>query len=234
MSATIEAIIFDLDDTLTDRAASIHHFSQQFYQDFQYRLHENIPFDAVHHVIQIGDGGGYRPKEDLFREIQTELRWMDSPGLETISEYWHRVSAQRMQLRAGVHETLAELMRRGYKLGMITNGKTVVQNATIDATDIRQYFSVILISEECGFRKPSPDIFHLALSSLQTSPATAVYVGDNPEADVQGAMNAGLQSIWFAKAEPWRTELPPPQHQISQIPQLLEILAKQNRESTSP
>jgi putative hydrolase of the HAD superfamily len=224
MRATIEAVIFDLDDTLTDRAASIHHFSQQFFRDFQSRLHENTPFDAVHHVIQIGDGGGYRPKEDLFREIQTELRWMDTPALETISEYWYRISAERMQLRDGVHDTLAELMRRGYKLGMITNGKTPVQNATIDATGIRQYFSVTLISEECGFRKPDPAIFHLALSSLQISSANAVYVGDNPEADVQGAMNAGLQSIWFAKDTLWRTDLQPPHYQIKQILQLLEIL----------
>lgn len=224
MRATIAAVIFDLDDTLTDRAASIHHFSQQFYRDFQSHLHENIPFDAVHHVIQVGDGGGYRPKEDLFREILTDLRWLVAPSPETIAEYWYRVSAQCMQLRPGVHDTLTELLRRGYRLGMITNGKTIVQNATLDATDLRQYFSVILISEECGLRKPAPDIFHLALSRLQTSPANAVYVGDNPDADVQGAMNAGLQSIWYTKNTLWRAELPPPHDQINQLPQLLELL----------
>ncbi|MBC8098724.1 MAG: HAD hydrolase-like protein, partial [Armatimonadetes bacterium] len=139
----ITAVIFDLDNTLTDRAESIRHFSRQFFQDFKDMLHELVSFDEVQRVINIGDGSGYRPKAMLFQEIQTELRWVDMPTLATISDYWYRVSAQRMVLRSGVQMTLEALQQRGYTLGMITNGQTNVQNATIDATKLRAYFSNI-------------------------------------------------------------------------------------------
>jgi len=221
---TIETIIFDLDNTLTDRQASILAFSQQFFIDFREKLDKNVTFDRVHQVIHIGDGSGYRPKDDMFREIQRDLRWIDRPTLDTIATYWYSVSAQQMQLRQDVIKTLKELQKRDYTLGMITNGKTAVQNATIDATQIREYFPTIVISEACGFRKPSPEIFNIALSNLKKHANSALYIGDNPDADIQGARNAGLVSVWFANESPFPKHLQTPDHQINRISQILEIL----------
>ncbi len=220
----MSCILFDLDNTLTDRAASIRQFSRQFFEDFHHTLHEQVRFEVVHHVLRVGDGGGYRPKEVMFKEIQTNLEWIEAPSLETIADYWYRVSAQSMQLRPAVHETLEELQRRGFTLGMITNGKTDVQNATIDATNLRKYFLVIIISEASGFRKPDPRIFHLALSSLKILPEHGVYIGDHPQSDVEGARIAGLQAIWFAGVHAWPEGLQPPSHQITHIAQLLDLI----------
>jgi putative hydrolase of the HAD superfamily len=220
---TVSCILFDLDNTLTDRPASIRQFSQQFFADFRHKLHEYITFDNVHNVMQIGDGGGYRPKEVMFQEIQKDLQWIEPPTLETIAEYWYRLSPKLMCLRPDVHETLGELQRRGLRLGIITNGKTAVQNATIDAINLRDYFSSIIISEASGFRKPDPQIFQLALSALNTAPENAIYVGDHPHSDVEGARNAGLQAVWFAGVHPCSEDLPPPQYQITRIAQLLSM-----------
>lgn len=226
MSRTLSCALFDLDNTLTDRVSTIRQFSARFSEDFRRDLHEEVTFDDVHRVMDVGDGGGYRPKEVMFQEIQANLHWTEIPTINAISEYWYRVSAQCMQLRLGVHETLKELQRRDYQLGIITNGKTDVQSATIDAVNIKPYFSTIVISEASGFRKPDSRIFHLALSQLHVRPENAVYVGDHPLADVQGARDAGLQAIWFAGMHPWPQALTPPQHQITQIPQLLYLLGK--------
>jgi putative hydrolase of the HAD superfamily len=217
-------VLFDLDNTLTDRAASIRQFSWLFLRDFRHALNESITLEDVHQVIEQGDGGGYRPKETMFQEIQTNLSWRDCPTQIEIADYWYRVSAQSMQLRPDVHSTLVELQRRGLRLGIITNGKTAVQNATIDATNLRDYFSVIIISEASGFRKPDPQIFHLALSALNTRPENAIYVGDHPQSDVEGALNAGLQAVWFADVHPWPQDLLRPQYQITHIAQLLDLL----------
>jgi len=216
--------LFDLANTLTDRAASIRQFSWHFFEDFRSHLHEAVTFDEVHKVMQVGDGGGYRPKEMMFQEILTNLQWDKVPAIETITDYWYRVSARSMQLRPDVHQTLGALQQRGLSLGMITNGKTNVQNATIDATNLREYFSVIIISEACGFRKPDPQIFHLALSALQTSPEQAVYIGDHPQSDIEGARNAGLYTVWFAGVHAWSEALLPPKYQITQLSQLLDVL----------
>lgn len=231
MEKSASAVIFDLDNTLTDRAMSIQRYAHRFFEDFGNALRPAARFDDIHRVIQIGDGGGYRPKEVMFQEIQTDLDWVDAPASATISEHWYRVSPQCMQLRAGAENTLTELQRRGYLLGIITNGKTHVQNATLDALNVRGYFEVVLISEECGCRKPDPAIFHLALTALRLSPQCAVYVGDNPQADIQGASNAGLQSVWITDGAPWPPTLQPPQHQIAQIPQLLELFKHGRREA---
>ncbi|MBA3869558.1 MAG: HAD family hydrolase [Anaerolineae bacterium] len=221
---TVSCVVFDLDNTLTDRSASIRQFAWLFYRDFRHALDESITLEAVHQVIEQGDGGGYRPKETMFLEIQTHMQWIKTPTIEIISDYWYRMSAQSMQLRPDVHATLKELLHRDLRLGIITNGKTDVQNATIDATYLREYFSIVVISEASGFRKPDPQIFNLALSVLNVAPQNAVYIGDHPQSDVEGARNAGLEAIWFAGVHPWPETLPPPQHQITQMAQLLELL----------
>lgn len=47
----------------------------------------------------------------------------------------------------------------GYRLGIISNGKSIQQRAKLSCTNIEKYFEIILISEETGFAKPSVDIF---------------------------------------------------------------------------
>ena len=224
MDRKLSCALFDLDNTLTDRSASIIRFAQRFFEDFHHILREGVTFGDVLKVIQIGDGGGYRPKEMMFQEIQTHMRWIVSPSIETISEYWYRVSPQSMQLRLGVQQVLEKLHHKGFHLGIVTNGKTDVQNATIDAIHIRKYFTTVVISEECGFRKPEPQIFYLALSTLNVAPENAVYIGDYPQADIEGARNAGLQAVWFAGVHPWPEDLTPPQYQLTEMTQLLDII----------
>jgi putative hydrolase of the HAD superfamily len=220
----ISCVLFDLDNTLTDRAASIGQFAQCFFTDFRSALHEGITLDVVRQVMLISDSGGYRPKETMFAEVQSVLHWRTTPDIPTIADYWYRQSPLCMQVRPGIEATLDALQQRGYRLGIVTNGKTVVQNATLDAIDLRHYFGPVIISEAAGVRKPDPRIFHLALSRLQTRPHNAVFVGDHPQADVDGARNAGLHAVWFAASFDWPADLTPPEHCISEMPQLLPLL----------
>ena len=224
MNNPIRAVIFDLDNTLTDRPSSIRRYAEKFFSDFRSMMTTGVHAEDVHRVIQAGDGGGYRPKEALFQEIQENISWVDLPDQSTIAEHWYRMSPLCMILRPGTQCTLTTLLRRGFTLGIITNGKTHVQNATIDATHIRPFFASIVISEESGVRKPDPAIFELMLSALNVRSDQAAYIGDNPESDIQGAHNAGLHSIWFTDGSEWSAGLRLPSHQISRIPQLLELL----------
>jgi len=222
---TVAAVLCDLDNTLTDRAASIHRFAQRFLADFGEALHPDATYDQVHEVIGKGDGGGYLPKETMFQEICTDLRWTTEPSPAIVSEYWYSASPECMELRAGVVSTLQQLRTSGCKIGMITNGKTSVQNATIDAIGVRSYFDTILVSETVGLRKPDTRIFELALSQLGVLPSEAVYVGDHPVSDIHGARNAGIRGVWFAGMHDWDEALPEPEYQIHEIVQLLDVLS---------
>lgn len=220
----ITCVLFDLDNTLTDRDASLRVFAQRFMDDFYTDLHTDVPYDLIHQVIVNGDGGGYRPKEEMFQELLSGLQWETAPTLEMLSNYWYGGSPYCMQPREGMQATLEALAARGIALGIVSNGQTVAQNGTLDVLHIRPLLGTVVISEEVGLRKPDPAIFHLALSHLNVAPENAVYVGDHPRADVEGARQAGLRAVWFSGIHSWPDDLPAPEYEISELGQLLEIL----------
>lgn len=224
MITGLTCVLFDLDNTLTDRLETLRVYAQCFIDDFQAQLAPQVTYEDVHQVMVTGDGGGYRSKAGMFEEIQRDLAWAAAPALEVIAEHWYRVSAACMQVRPGAAETLAILQERGFTLGMITNGRTLVQNATINATGLRGYFATIVISEESGVRKPDPRIFQLALERLGKNAAESVYVGDNPHADVEGARGAGLHTVWFAGMHPWPDTLARADYEITHIGQVPDLL----------
>jgi putative hydrolase of the HAD superfamily len=93
-------------------------------------------------------------------------------------------------------QTLDTLKQQGYLLGIISNGRGAFQMSAISGLGIVDYFDAILISEIEGIRKPQSEIFHRAIDRLGSSAQNSIFVGDNPEADITGAKNAGMQAIW--------------------------------------
>lgn len=93
-------------------------------------------------------------------------------------------------------ETITLLQEQDYVLGIITNGRATFQSLSIQGLGIDRYFDTILISETEQVKKPQPEIFHRALLRLGVTAEESVYIGDNPEADIMGAKNAGLKTIW--------------------------------------
>lgn len=89
-------------------------------------------------------------------------------------------------------------------VGQRFNGRTTFQSKSIQGLGIKSYFETILISEAEQIRKPQPEIFYKALSQLKVTAKESVYIGDHPEADILGAKNAGLRSIW-RKNNLWST-----------------------------
>lgn len=101
--------------------------------------------------------------------------------------------------------TLAELRRRGFLLGVVTNrlwgGAPFHQDlATIGLLD---YFELphIAISGDLGIRKPNSQIFEHVLHSWQVLPEETAMVGDSLSADIVGAQSLGIMAIW--KPKPW-------------------------------
>lgn len=92
---------------------------------------------------------------------------------------------------------LLEYLQPNYKLHIITNGFNVVQANKLKHSNISHYFQTITDSEKAGAKKPSPEIFKFALETAKCNPETAMMIGDNFEADVEGAMSAGLDAIFF-------------------------------------
>lgn len=217
-------ILFDLDNTLTDRKLSLTHFAHRFYTQFESDLHP-ISIEQVEAAIQHGDQLGYKPKPQMFEELVRDLPWTSRPALETIRDFWYSESPGSMQLRAGALELLKTLKQMDIRLGLITNGSTQVQNATIDAIGIRDYFEVIIISEEADLRKPDPAIFEKALEILGVPPDQAWYIGDHPKSDIFGASQARLTGVWVRSGgHEWPPELPHARYEIDLLGEILELI----------
>ena len=86
---------------------------------------------------------------------------------------------------------LASLSER-YMIGSISNGF-----ADLEAIGIAAHFKASIAAHQFGSAKPNSEIFIAACDALAIGPYEAVYVGDDPLLDVQGALNAGLQAIWM-------------------------------------
>jgi putative hydrolase of the HAD superfamily len=63
-----------------------------------------------------------------------------------------------------------------------------------------------VISEETGVRKPSAEIFRLAVEQLGVGEHEVLFVGDHPQMDIVGAANAGLQTAWLRRGRTWPTQ----------------------------
>lgn len=117
------------------------------------------------------------------------------PHCEEIAHMWEVTHFHR-ELRPRVAEMLEGLKNMGLKLGVISNTAALYQVFDIlKQYGIRDYFQDVTLSSVTGLRKPSPDIFRIALCQLQSAPEECVYVGDTISRDIIGSKRAG-----FAKA----------------------------------
>lgn len=153
----------------------------------------------------------YQQRDDQQIEYTTEyvlnnylvdLGFADNPAhvLQPALEAMYAVTQSHWKTEDDAHATLQQLQESGYRLGMISNaGDARDVHRLVDNAGLRPYFEQILISAEVGLRKPHPRIFEQALEFFAVSPAQAVMVGDTLEADILGANNLGMRSIWITR-----------------------------------
>jgi len=105
---------------------------------------------------------------------------------------------------------MLETIRASYRLGLLSNfTHAPAAIKLIDHLGLRDFFEVVLISGQIGYRKPHPMVFRKLMDSLGVDGSSLLYIGDDPEADIQGALNAGIQPIWFTYARDRKSPLPP-------------------------
>jgi len=100
-------------------------------------------------------------------------------------------------LLAGAREAL-DVLKRNYRLAILTNGLQAVQRARLARSEIREHISDIIISEEIGSAKPAREYFDAAFARLgRPSKREVLMIGDNWVSDIQGAARYGLDTCWF-------------------------------------
>lgn len=190
----IEAVLFDLDGTLYDRdklAAAL--FDEQ-YAAFEHEL-RGVSRERFLRDVHAMDEHGHGSKEQGYPRLVQDWGLEAALGGRLIDHFWQRLLAH-CYLAPETSTTLAELRRRRMKLGVITNGGIPMQRRKLAALGLEHAFDTVVVSGEEGVSKPDSEIFRRALARIGVSARRAVFVGDHPVADVDGAHGAGLLAVW--------------------------------------
>jgi HAD superfamily hydrolase (TIGR01662 family) len=138
----------------------------------------------------------------ILKSLLEEHGYPDVPDsvLRGVLEARYAVSQSHWLVEEDTVPTLQALRQAGYRLGIISNaGDDGDVQTLVDKAGIRSFFEVIVTSAAQGIRKPNPRIFHTVLDRLGVAPGRAAMVGDTLGADILGAQNAGVYSIWITR-----------------------------------
>jgi putative hydrolase of the HAD superfamily len=136
-----------------------------------------------------------------------------APLAGKLTRLWRDRDGRRVP-RSDARETIIELDRRGYLLGIIANTITETEIPDwMESDGVTRYFKTVILSSKVGFRKPDPEIYWMAAREIGVEPAKCAYVGDNPVRDVEGTRAAGYgMMILFEEPATLAKEPPTGEH----------------------
>jgi putative hydrolase of the HAD superfamily len=118
-------------------------------------------------------------------------------------------------------EILEYLKNKDYTMHLITNGFESVQFKKIKNSNLADYFTEVITSEASNSLKPNKEIFEYALKVSNANVETSIMIGDNEDADIQGAINVGMDSIFVNHLQIQPTV--PATHTITHLKELENI-----------
>lgn len=168
---------------------------------FRARLHEyyeqreNDHRETTYHFVL----------DELLKELG-HIEVAESAIRSALDALYH-VTQRNWALESDSIETLETLKTQYYRIGIFSNaGDDKDVQDLIDSFGIRAYLDFVLTSAACFYRKPHPRAFEIALAQWNALPEEAVMVGDSLEADIFGAKQAGMTSIWLTRRAQYRDE----------------------------
>jgi FMN phosphatase YigB (HAD superfamily) len=248
----IRAVVLDLFDTLVDlRGENLpveEHHGMPLPASTR-RLHAllreraDVDFDTF--VRALGEGARAFAESHfaVHREVPTRLRFEDLSrrlGLADARLPDLLTEIHMSVLRGEVvvpphHGEVLDVLRQGLRIGLCSNfSHSETALGILEESDLRRRLDAIAISDAVGLRKPRREIFEAVLAELGVEPRETLHVGDSLRADVGGAAELGIGSVWITRrvrdpAERLRAhEGPPPDHVIgdlAELPGLVERLA---------
>ena len=227
MPQMIDTVLFDLDETITDRSASLAKYAALFHREFSGLLNA-MAAEQIGEAFLALDNRGYRPREEVYAGIVETLSWNCAPDKSVIGEHWRTWCPRSAIGRVGLHETLRALTEAGIRLGVVTNGSESSQSVKIAQLEIGHYFSAVVISEVVQCEKPDPRIFQRALDQIGCSAGNTMFVGDHPMNDVLGSAAVGLVPVWVEGVHDWPQSYPSPERRIRALPDVLQYFSRSN------
>ncbi len=193
MKQKYRAILFDLDNTLADNRASFHKAYIKLCLQYP-KIFDPSDRQTEGHLI-----GLFHDSEASRTSVLEALR-CDGKLPEDISamhfaDLWKALYLSATTPYPRAKQILENLQNKKILLGIISNGEGEFQRKKLQYSGLSSYFDLVLISDEVGIEKPDARIYRLALDTLHCTSKEMLFVGDNPDTDILGAHNAGIDSL---------------------------------------
>lgn len=223
-----KVIYFDIDGTLVDYEADAwYSFSKAAEHAIEKHpsLAGKLTGDLFRRArdgtyIQYGDTG--IPLRDWYREcMRCALEALEIYDLELADQMGQLYGLFRnttLRVYDDALDVVPRLATR-YKLGLISNGSSKLQKASIG-----QWFTYSVYAREVGHEKPAPEIFHAAARKCGCDDGEMLFVGDGQHTDILGAKNAGVKIVWINRTHAQlMSGIPNPDYVIDDLRELLQI-----------
>jgi HAD superfamily hydrolase (TIGR01549 family) len=243
----LKALFLDMDETLCDtqganqqaRQLLAEQMARQFGPGFDGQAAADGYVSGIYREWTTAQRARYLPiieqhSEGAFR-IQLIRDLLATQGVTTANEaaiqalqtQFDRDRLNAFHFYPGIQEFLLEA-RKLFTLVVITNGPEFSQAPKVEAIKLAQYVDHIIIGGQEPEQKPARSIFDKALKLANCQAHEAIHVGDSLAADIAGAHNSGLSSVWIQHQQPLDHELGiNPHHTVmhpSELPQLIRQL----------
>lgn len=242
----IDAVIFDMDDTLIDWRNQTKHWLEihepkvgRAYHYLQTAGHE-VPVSQAeffqmfsHHSENswrsAKDNGWRSPNFlDVMRSALLQAGMVaDEVDMTALLKAYDWGVVEGVTIFPDTIPVLKELKQRGYKVGLVTNAyfPMWMRQPELDYFAFGEYLDEAITSGETGWLKPHPAVFWRMLGLLKTMPERAVFVGDSPQHDIAGANDVGMHSVFHFPAGLERhLDDIRPDHTVERMTELLPIL----------
>ncbi len=160
--------------------------------------------------------------ERSYHSTLAELNIKTDKIIHLSQKFWHIFNHSGLT-EPDAHEVLT-VLSHNYRLAVITNGFVSAQVPRMQAAGIEHFFEEIVVSEAIGFAKPSPEIFHHALSKLDLTPAQVLYVGDSINHDYAGAKEVNIDFCYYNKKNHALAQEVKPKFMINKLLDFLELV----------
>lgn len=242
----IKAIAFDFDHTLYDRSLTNDNMVDDYCAFFAAYLKPGISREEVLAAIKYADSGSFRRKRSRTEDIGSHKagqHWMGiytatldcgifakEPGYDLYYYgFIEKAFPKAMVLYPDTLPTLQWLREQGYVTGILTNGPSDFQKAKLDALNMYDTVDAVVLCGDLEQQKPHAMTFEAICTAMGCKTEEAIYVGDNPWNDVDGARRAGMTPIWMRSVGIWKEELEPAKYYIDaigEIPELLKVIER--------
>ncbi len=233
----IDAVLFDLDDTLHDDTSAYQNAAEEVAREVAAE-HGVDALSLKAAYIAEAEGFWQRLTADQLQERLKGVReqlWdaalrrvgiRDSILATRSANNYNAYRKKHFALFPGALDVLRKLRDGGRRLGLLTNGFSETHREKIALLQIGELFDAIFIADEVGMLKPDPLLFAHACTEMGVAPMYGAMVGDRYDRDIRGALDAGLFTVWLnVRDETLEPSVPPPHstcRSILEVPIALE------------